>query len=425
MNIHISNVYGMIANRKIARNQSRFASVGHKLGYLELGIYNYYADDEPEKELERRIEGILGAVQTGDTVILQLPTGNGERFDKCLVKKTFDLQTKIVMIWHSLAYYFRNKENLAIWSNQEVTVDRVSEALACQNDSMIQQILIKTCNAEVMSSDMDYNVVHIGMEIHDKDSKGCFGLGVAMQSIVEHTNARIKFHIVHDGTLTDENKRRLTYIALRTEQQIEFYKIEELDCLKHKSVMDICAIETLYQVLESKVFQKIHRIIYLDLNVLVNCDVKELCDIDIDQYCFAAVQDVNIEDERVCVTPISVKKERYFHSGVIYMNFDWIRNKKNVKEKCQDAMLLLDDRWNYSVEQLENQNMETVKEGIYQYNGSFEILNYETMIEALYIQTAERIPWSSELLSDVVGKSISDKVVKIESLRKALANCQD
>ena len=54
--IHITNIYGMTRNKCIATQQNRFAKIGHQLGYLEMGIYNYPVEMDSRTELHKRID---------------------------------------------------------------------------------------------------------------------------------------------------------------------------------------------------------------------------------------------------------------------------------------------------------------------------------------------------------------------------------
>ena len=188
MNIHISNVYGMIKNQRIAQDQRRIAEVGHRLGYLEIGIYNYPAEHEPQTEQVKRMEGILAAVKPDDILILQLPTGNGERFDTQLVKQINTHQARLIILWHSLKYYQEQTAKLAIWSDSEVPVCTVREAVYYEEDYQIQKMLIDAC---IAGNEADENMIHIGMGVHDKDGNYCSWLGITMQSIIEHTKAKV------------------------------------------------------------------------------------------------------------------------------------------------------------------------------------------------------------------------------------------
>ena len=67
------------------------------------------------------------------------------------------------------------------------------------------------------------NAIHICLGIHDKDGNYSVWAGTTMQSIVENTKAPIVFHILHDDTLNEMNKNKLSLIADNSGNGIEFH----------------------------------------------------------------------------------------------------------------------------------------------------------------------------------------------------------
>lgn len=67
--------------------------------------------------------------------------------------------------------------------------------------------------------------MHICLGIHDKDGNYSVWAGTTMQSIVENTKAPIVFHILHDDTLNEINKNKLSLIADNSGNDIEFHHL--------------------------------------------------------------------------------------------------------------------------------------------------------------------------------------------------------
>ncbi len=447
MNIHISNVYGMIKNQRIAQDQRRIAEVGHRLGYLEIGIYNYPAEHEPQAEQAKRMEGILAAVKPDDILILQLPTGNGERFDTQLVKQINTHQARLIILWHSLKYYQEQTAKLAIWSDSEVPVCTVREAVYYEEDYQIQKMLIDAC---IAGNEADENMIHIGMGVHDKDGNYCSWLGITMQSIIEHTKAKVEFHIMHDDTLTLENKRRLIHIASKAGHKTQFHRIDESCFSSQNSQMGIYTIGALFRILLPEVCSDLSRIIYLDSDLLVNCDIKDLWDTDIRDYCLAAVPDDDIVTGKVWAAPVAkgqMKREGYFNSGVIYMNLEKIRRMGNMREEVvryieentdtnlpdQDALnviyqnetLLLEEKWNRFAKYVSRDKEKKLAECIYHYVGTVCCLYNETAMDVLYMQTANRTPWGNELSRKFINMSVNRQWNRIDNLRKVISKISE
>ena len=87
MKVHITNLNGIAKEAPVRRWQNHLAEIGRGLGFLEMGIYVYPSDREEEEKLFTRLDGIIASVEPEDVVFVQLPTGNGERFEKNLILK--------------------------------------------------------------------------------------------------------------------------------------------------------------------------------------------------------------------------------------------------------------------------------------------------------------------------------------------------
>lgn len=445
MRMFVSNLYGMISNKIIADKQHRIADMAKRMGYIECGIYNYPAENEPQNELKSRAAGIIAAVKQDDIVVLQLPTGNGERFENCLINAIRERKAHIALIWHSMKYYLEQKNSLAILSDYEVPVGIISEALDSQENYMLQKIMIDIYQNIHKNQDMDENVIHIGMGVHDKDGKYCSWLGVAMQSLVEHTNEKIDFHILHDDTLTTINRQRLEYIASRTNNKIDFHPIDKKYFDSQNEQMGIYTIGALFRILLPEICLNLPRIIYLDSDILVNIDIKELWNIDIEDYYMAAVPDIDIVEGRIWSVPVTkgqMQKESYFNSGVIYMNLDKIRQLGNMKDAVleyikenpgtnlpdQDALnviyqskiLLLEQKWNRFAKHVCRCGERELKDCIYHYVGTRCALYYKTAMNILYIQTANRTPWGFKLSGNYISRAINRQLYRIDNLRDSI-----
>lgn len=94
MNVYITKLNGMPLMSAEQYAQQMAANIAHSLGVREMGIHRYYADDESEENLKRRLDGIIAGISAGDIVICQFPTWNGLEFEREL-------------LWHIKAYHGR------------------------------------------------------------------------------------------------------------------------------------------------------------------------------------------------------------------------------------------------------------------------------------------------------------------------------
>ena len=185
-------------------------------------------------------------------------------------------------------------------------------------------------------------MIHIGFGLHDKDGHYSVWVGTVMQSILEHTDSRVCFHILYDETLSTDNKYKLEMVAHNGSSKIEFHKIDEDDFSAVKDQMSRFTIGTMFRCSLPGLLPDLNRIIYLDADLFVNRDIKELWDVDIREYCLAGVVDEGVAVHnypRILNKYPEIKKESYFNAGVLYMNLKKIREFGNLKKLVLDFLI--------------------------------------------------------------------------------------
>lgn len=149
-------------------------------------------------------------------------------------------------------------------------------------------------------------------------------------------------HILHDDTLTADNRDKFSYLAGQYNQIIKFYNVEkicaaEIEEIKKLFVNElnrpIFSVGKFYRLLTPQLFDRdIEKIIYLDSDIIVNLDISELWKIQLEDKSIAAFPEIenNInatESFPSCKDGI-VKPEDYFNSGVIVLNLKKIRQSE-------------------------------------------------------------------------------------------------
>ena len=71
-------------------------------------------------------------------------------------------------------------------------------------------------------------MINICFGLHDGDGKYSKFVGTTMASIFETTNLAVTIHILHDATLTDDNRENFTELAEKYNQSVEFHDVEQL-----------------------------------------------------------------------------------------------------------------------------------------------------------------------------------------------------
>ena len=186
-------------------------------------------------------------------------------------------------------------------------------------------------------------MIHVCFGIHDKTGHYSKFAGTSMLSIFENTTSKVTVHILHDNTLTQENRDKFSYLAGKYNQLVNFYNVEKICAEKINEMIKLLpSIETsrvsigaFYRFLIPQILSNdIYKCIYLDSDMIVNLNIAELWAFEPDEnYPLAAVPEniassvhfKNSCPERYLITESLVKMEDYFNSALIMMNLDYLR----------------------------------------------------------------------------------------------------
>lgn len=475
VNVHITNIYGFIHDQNLRKKQNQFADAAHALGFKEMGIFNFDVSTDTENELSKRIDGIISSLQFNDLVFVQLPTGNGEHYDNLLINKIKAYNTKVCVLLHqTIEYeYVLNAADLIMPTNNEVhaylkehnysnvfykkninyefsMISNSSNILS--SDFYIKKYLIDAQDQleESVLNEQDEDIIHIGFGLHDKDGHYSVWVGTVMQSILEHTDSRICFHILHDETLSIDNKYKLEKVAYNGSSIVEFHKIDENDFSVVNNQMSRFTIGAMFRCSLPELLPDLNRIIYLDADLFVNRDIKELWDVDVREYCLAGVVDEGVAVHnypRILNRYPEIKKESYFNSGVLYMNLKKLREFGNLKKLVvdflidnpeadlpdQDALnvlfhdkvLYLDGSWNQFVFMHRKDNVEKLDKAIFHYAGTLLMLYSHSQIDLEYFRAICKTPWLDYEINhqlDLCFDRLNDRVYQYQNMLQLLNN---
>lgn len=267
-------------------------------------------------------------------------------------------------------------------------------------------------------------MIHICFGLHDGDGKYSKFIGTSMASIFETTNLAVTIHILHDATLTDDNREKFSKLAEKYNQHVEFHDVEELcpdeiTFIREKLADKInsrFSIGAFYRLLIKKILQT-GKIIYLDADIIVNLDISELWQHDLTNFPVAAVPEVDATQkflitDKFLLNNGVVKVENYFCSGVMMFNLDKIDEKffyvgvqfladnpacESVDQDILNAFfsekyLKLAQKFDSFV--IIDQRLKSpVKEKIYHYAGQTFGLNRDNPYDKLFLENFARTPW--------------------------------
>lgn len=190
-------------------------------------------------------------------------------------------------------------------------------------------------------------MIHVCLALHDKNGRYSKFTGTAMLSLLENTSSEVTIHILHDNTLSTDNRDKFTYLAGRYAQHVKFHNVERLfpERFPEKGTLSdkfqsLYSTAAMYRFLIPQIFTTtVEKVIYLDSDIIVNLDIEELWRIPLAGKPIGAVpvsfQNADVQEGikrartmfRMCEDG-GVKPEDYFNSGVLLMNLRVFREEE-------------------------------------------------------------------------------------------------
>lgn len=179
-------------------------------------------------------------------------------------------------------------------------------------------------------------MIHVCLCFNDASGRYSKLAGTTMLSIFDNTKVDVTVHILHDNTLTQDNRDNFVQVAELYGQAVQFYNVEELCADKMAEVNSYLpkfsksrfTIGAFYRFLIPFVIStEIDKAIYLDGDVIVNMDINEFWQIDLGDKLLGVVKCGFIstaEFRRI------VKDKDYFNNGVLLMNLKVLRDEYEI-----------------------------------------------------------------------------------------------
>ncbi len=201
-------------------------------------------------------------------------------------------------------------------------------------------------------------MIHVCFCFTDKAGLYSKFVGTSMLSIFDNynntppPNKLIIVHILHDNTLTTDNRDKFIYLAARYGHLVRFYNVEKLCADKIDKIIKLFpSVDkstftrgTLYRFFIPQVLpDTIEKAIYLDGDIIVNLDINELWQINLGEKVLAVVpEDIQGDDPKRKVICIEghVKSDDYFNCGVLLMNLKLLRGEE---ETLMDGIKFLNE----------------------------------------------------------------------------------
>ena len=194
---------------------------------------------------------------------------------------------------------------------------------------------ITTCQSRDYTQNSD-EIIHVVLSVYDPSGTYSQHAGVVMTSIFENTKSKVTVHILHDDTLTEENRQRFIRTAEKYSQSVQLISIEHQKRAIVQKIPEAAQRITpgaLYRLLAYEVID-VRKLIYLDCDIIVNLDIAELWGVDLNGKTLAAVKDPASSIGKFSARGLMMKLagcniHEYFNAGVLVMDLDRIRSRKD------------------------------------------------------------------------------------------------
>jgi len=182
------------------------------------------------------------------------------------------------------------------------------------------------------------NSVNIAFGNYDKNGTYSRHIGVAMASVMYNSTLPVCCHILHDETLTDDNRQNFVETAknignrhsLFLQHKVKFVDVSEYYSDYTKDLDELCGVfskgMTFYFTLPEAIHE--NKVIVLDGDTVTNLDISKLWATDMGNSIVAATHDVQ---EYSIPGIVNQKANCYFNSGVLLLNLEKMRTETETK----------------------------------------------------------------------------------------------
>ena len=183
------------------------------------------------------------------------------------------------------------------------------------------------------------DTVHVVLAVYDPEGTYSQHAGVVMASIFERTRSPVHAHILHDETMTDHNRSLLTETAESFGRTVSFHDVSAYMKQMGEDTVRIVqeggwSLGVLFRLAIPEILP-LDKVIYLDCDIVVNMDIRELWDISVLDCSCAGVLDS--PRGRYSVTAIRMRlmgcdDRKYINSGVLLMNIPRMKERLDYRE---------------------------------------------------------------------------------------------
>ena len=279
-------------------------------------------------------------------------------------------------------------------------------------------------------------MIYVAVGIHDPKGDYACHAGAMLASLFARTTEPVCVHVLHNSTLTLDNRSKLRSIANQFGKELRFNQIVLPDAVR--PLGGHVTEGALFRLLLPDLIQA-EKIIYFDCDIVVGLDINELWQMDLQGRPVAAALDPGMpafpEHIRQRVRATGVQLPNYFNSGVLIMDLALLRRDYQLFHQAvaflqqfpdsvfhdQDALnslfqaqyLQLDSRFNKIVVRTPRHELQLP--AIWHFAGMKPWDYYSSAQDLLYWKALQLTPWRDEVL-DRLARSMSRTIAKMNEM---------
>lgn len=285
------------------------------------------------------------------------------------------------------------------------------------------------------------NDMHVCFAIHDKNSSYVKYQGTAICSLLENVSSVMTVHILYDDTLSNDSKDKLKCMINAYSHNVVFYKLSIEEFKAYEELCGHVSIASLYRLKLCDILpHNVDKIIYLDSDIIVNLDIRELWDYNLNGALIAAHRD--LPQNPLPVRENIMPQEHYFNSGVIVFNISAIRHELDMYQQCinfidknltsefpdQDALNVvfynkveyLPDKFNSFTVRFRNNYISPDRENIFHFAGDKVRVDNMELFDKLFFYYLARTPWGKEEFLSVTFDELLHRRINEENIYRCV-----
>lgn len=161
--------------------------------------------------------------------------------------------------------------------------------------------------------------------------------GVCITSMLENAHPETKYdiYVLHDDSRLSLKNRNIFSQLTSQYNNVSIKFIDVNNSFKGAYEVRNVSIESYYRLLIPKLFSELDKLIYLDVDTIINNDLTDLYSINIDNYPIAGVPEFysSVEfTQGYYIKSLRLSPHHYINAGILLFNIKRIRQQKNFND---------------------------------------------------------------------------------------------